>query len=307
MIFYNKKQCTILGSGFGLYGYLPAAVNCGYYVLLPYRYKSIFDGRKELLRYKDSVSFVEKEEEAVKASSLCIVARRPEDQYRLIQQLISFNSLERLILEKPIAPNPKMAWELYKILHESNKNIRVGYSFFYTEWGVQAHKFLKQNSSTLIKIEWTFMAHHFQHEIDSWKRHTDSGGGALRFYGIQLIGILAVANEWTILNSVLYCTNKEEAIRWEALIVCKEDCLVNICVDSKSKNRKFTCQVQTKDNKDIYLYENESPFTASKDDQDCRIGVLEKIIETDSNKDMFIKQSIKLWDLIEKNSKVIMI
>ena len=302
----NKKQCVIWGSGFGLYGYLPAAVNCGYQVFGPKRYQTVFVARKELLCYTDDVFFIENEKSVLKKGSLCIIAKRPEDQYILAQQISNAFGAEKIVLEKPLAPTPEKARKLCKLLLDSHENIHIGYSFLYTEWGKRVCKSLTQKRKASLSIEWTFMAHHFQHNIDNWKRYMASGGGALRFYGIQLIGILAVADNWEVVESSLYCTDKDENVCWKAKISCRDSCLVEICVNSKSETQKFCCHLKEKDT-DEYLYERKSPFIETVEMHDCRVPILEQIISFEGDQSVFIKRSIELWSLIEKKSRIVIV
>ena len=47
---------AIRGSGFGLYGYLPALVGCGRRVVLPERYRARFAERPELAPFANEVA-----------------------------------------------------------------------------------------------------------------------------------------------------------------------------------------------------------------------------------------------------------
>lgn len=300
----NRKQCVILGAGFGLYGYLPAAVNCGYQIFLPKRYQNVFESRKELLGYRDDVFFVENEKDVLGKGDLGIIAKRPEDQYILTRQVLKAFPAQKIVLEKPLAPTPEKAEQLCDLLIESRKNIQIGYSFFYTEWGKRVCKILGQRQKAFLSIEWKFMAHHFQYNIDNWKRYMASGGGALRFYGIQLIGVLAKMDSWNVIESFLYCTKRDENICWQAKISCGDSCLVEICVNSKSEVQNFRCYL--KENETVeYLYERKSPFIETGEKQDCRIPILEQIISFERDQSALIKNSIELWSLIEKKSKII--
>lgn len=302
----SNKQCVIWGSGFGLYGYLPAAVNCGYQVLIPKRYRTIYEARKELICYKNDVFFDEDEKSLLKKGSLCIIAKRPGDQYILAQQIISAICVEKIILEKPLASNPEKAKELYKLLIDSHKNIHIGYSFLYTEWGKRICKCLAHKRKAALSIEWVFMANHYQHSINNWKRYMANGGGALRFYGIQLIGILAMANNWEVIESFLYCTEKDENVCWKAKILCGDDCLTKICVNTKSSTQKFCCLLEETDTIE-YLYDRKSPFIETVEIQDCRVPILEQIVSCEKDQSDLIKKSIELWSLIEKRSRIIIV
>lgn len=127
----------------------------------------------------------------------------------------------------------------------------------------------------------------------------------MRFYGIQLIGILAVADKWEIASSVLYCTKRNEAIRWEMKLFCGNSNYIDICVDSNSSIEKFVCRLESEKGKEDYSYLERSPFLKTGGDKDCRIVILEQIINNKGLEDVLIKKSIELWELIEENSKIV--
>lgn len=303
MTLCKVKWCLILGSGFGLYGYLPAAINCGYHVLLPKRYEASFCERKELCHYRNEVSFIAEDEGAIENISICIFAKRPEDQYAYLDKFLVIPSLKKVIVEKPLAPNPAKAWEVYRKLAESGKDIHIGYSFIYTEWGNQIYEIMKQDCKASLHIAWLFMAYHFRHDIENWKRYKECGGGVLRFYGIQLIGILAAADEWRILDSTIYCTKRGEAVCWKATILCGKGCLANICIDTQSEAERFECRLKAENPCIEYSYSDSGPFLEAKTPQDCRVPILERIIDSPKNDITLIKKSIILWELVEENSR----
>ena len=69
---------TILGSGFGMYGYLPALIECGMKVALPERYRSVIGGRTELVQYMPEVIWCAGTEEALALANGAVVAVRPD-------------------------------------------------------------------------------------------------------------------------------------------------------------------------------------------------------------------------------------
>ena len=92
----------ILGSGFGLYGYLPALMNLGYEVWVPIRYKEKISRRIELQKIVSDI-FLKSEEQILSDCGILVIARRPEDQFALLNQL-SY-SKQKYFLEKPLARN----------------------------------------------------------------------------------------------------------------------------------------------------------------------------------------------------------
>ena len=71
---------TILGAGFGMYGYLPALMDLRSKVVLPLRYRSVLAGRPELAQYVQKIVWSSDVEDALAKSSAAIVALRPVDQ-----------------------------------------------------------------------------------------------------------------------------------------------------------------------------------------------------------------------------------
>ncbi len=187
------SHVAILGSGFGLYGYLPAlAAGCGRRVVLPVRYQARFRQRAELSRFAGSIDWVADELSALKAASSAVLALCPQMQQRWLSTCLDLPNLQHLFLEKPLAATPRAAEMLHEKLHRSGQIVRVSYLFRYLDWVTPLRRFLSSAvSDARVAISWQFHAHHFRHDLSTWKRYHDQGGGAIRFYGIHLIALLA--------------------------------------------------------------------------------------------------------------------
>lgn len=201
---------AIRGSGFGLYGYLPALVGCGQRVVLPERYRARFAERPELAPFANEVVWAKDEASALELADGAALALRPADQAELLARILAQPRLERLILEKPLAPSPDESSKLFEGLLRSKKNFRVGYAFRETSWG---RKFLKGGAPS---VTWTFTAHHFRADLRNWKRSHAAGGGPIRFFGIQLVALLAEAGYREVLSSSGTGGGLEELETWEA-------------------------------------------------------------------------------------------
>ena len=127
--FSCMRRFTILGSGFGLYGYLPALLGLGHKIALPERYRSVVGTRQELSQFVPRVDWCADIEEALAGSEAVVVALRPADQARWIPRLVRTPNIRQLILEKPIAPAPEVAASLLAELEGAGKRYRVGYTF----------------------------------------------------------------------------------------------------------------------------------------------------------------------------------
>ena len=73
----------ILGSGFGLYGYLPAAVALGFSpILCPARYQDKFFSRDELKKFNESISWVDTDQDLIEMATTLVISKRPIDQFK---------------------------------------------------------------------------------------------------------------------------------------------------------------------------------------------------------------------------------
>src|SRR5271154_118804 len=128
-------KVAILGSGFGLYGYLPALRSLSCQILLPGRYRAVVESREELSALADAIAWTENEEAALDLAEAVAVVRRPADQVELMGKLLRKPTLRRLLLEKPLAPNPIAATGLLDQIEQSGKIMRMGYAFGFADWG----------------------------------------------------------------------------------------------------------------------------------------------------------------------------
>lgn len=313
-----SKCCLILGSGFGLYGYLPAACECGYNILLPERYKSILESRRDLNQYIDNVCLVNNDEvqKILNSVNLMIIAKRPEDQEMILDKMLKNTAFpNRIILEKPLAINPNRAVNLWNRINSVNNiSFRIGYSFVYTQWGRQVVSRLMDNGDYDVYIRWSFVAHHFKNEINTWKRHENEGGGALRFYGVQFVGLLSSFGKWDLVCSETLYKEADECYFWHCSLLHGRS-RVNIQIDSDFAKELFSCKIYDKSILNhavppLYEYESISPFeTTKKVNRDARVDILKMIINSFDKDDdgsivdeKCIGNSIKLWEMIDNNT-----
>ena len=114
----------ILGSGFGLYGYLPAVLSKkSNIVYLEKKYKKIINSRKDLNIYKNKIIWIQNFLNSLEIIDYLIIAKRPSDQVKIIKKIINRkNTLKKIFLEKPIAKNPLAAKNLLNILKKKKIN-----------------------------------------------------------------------------------------------------------------------------------------------------------------------------------------
>jgi predicted dehydrogenase len=236
---------AILGSGFGLYGYLPALVDgCKERIVLPERCRSHFNERSELQRFASDVKWEQNEAEVLDCVSGVVLALQPIKQCEWVPQCLARSNIERLLLEKPLAHSPEVAITLFEDLLRSRKVFRIGYTFRYTEWGKQLLNILaSQREGGLLTIRWSFMAHHFRHNLQNWKRFNSAGGGAIRFYGIHLIALLSEIGYRNVSLSQASGTSPEEVEKWVAIFEGPGLPECEVIVDTKSNVSEFKIEL----------------------------------------------------------------
>ena len=77
----------IFGSGFGLYGYLPAIYKISNKIFLNRDYKNIYNKRKELKKYSDKIRWYNNLSNIIDLIDYVVVTKRPQDQLNLIKKI----------------------------------------------------------------------------------------------------------------------------------------------------------------------------------------------------------------------------
>lgn len=229
---------TIFGSGFGLYGYLPALIEgLQEKVCLPRKYLNTVRSRADLSWFEDKVFWVDGEYDVIHHSSKVIVSVNPSRQFGIVKKCVELGFKGHFFLEKPLAESPEKAGRLLEFLDNSGVTYSVGYSFLY----IEALKTYLSNSGdkNLLILNWEFMAHHFAKNLTNWKRVKKEGGGVLRFYGIHVLALLAESGYSDVVSSVLVGENEEEPSLWEAVFSHPTAVNCKVIVDSRSENSSF--------------------------------------------------------------------
>jgi predicted dehydrogenase len=235
---------AILGSGFGLYAYLPALVDgCKQRIVMSDRYRVRFSGRPELRRFAESVQWEENEDSALDYAEGVVLALRPINQCEWIPRCLARSNLRRLLLEKPLADSPESAAVIFDELIRSKKVFRIGYTFRYMSWGKQIlDDFRWTRKGGLISIHWSFLAHHFLHDLRNWKRFHATGGGAIRFYGIHVIALLAEIGYCDVTLSRSFGPSPDEIEKWTAVFGGAGLPECKVVVDTRSTVSKFQAE-----------------------------------------------------------------
>ena len=121
---------SIIGSGFGLYGYLPAIIKLQKKgLVLPEKYKEKILLRPELREFEKDILWVKDSDEALIKTTHLIVAVPPNTQYSLVKKIVKKTNIKTIYLEKPIAPSVEKSNDLLKFLDLNKVKYVVGYSF----------------------------------------------------------------------------------------------------------------------------------------------------------------------------------
>ena len=76
-----ESNWGIVGSGFGLYGYLPALMKLDRNVCTLLRYKERILSRDDIKHYLPELNLVDSYKDLIEFSDVIILAQRPVDQY----------------------------------------------------------------------------------------------------------------------------------------------------------------------------------------------------------------------------------
>jgi hypothetical protein len=310
MIFVPEANVfTILGAGFGMYGYLPALMDLGSKVVLPLRYRSVLAGRPELAQYVQKVVWSSDVEDALAKSSAAIVALRPVDQAAWIPRLVEMSNLRRLILEKPVAQDPQLAASLLEMVEGAGKRYRIGYTFRFTPWARQLRMIIAQPAEAA-SMDWNFLAHHYRTGVVSWKRLNPAGGGAVRFYGIHAVALLAELGYDDVITSNIWGSWDAEIERWEATFVGRGLCPFALRINSRAQEQVFKIIAHDKQATRT-IVDQPDPFFSIRSDVrqafDSRVGVLECLCRSFDDADdvhaVRQKAILALWARVEQKSE----
>ncbi len=314
----------ILGGGFGLYGYLPAACGiAGVQVALPERYRGTVRERAELEHLESRVHWVAADHELFTVADTLVIARRPADQVALVHAMPAHSRVRRIVLEKPIAPTPREAAALLDAIRARGLGVRAGFSMAYTSWAAALPALLHAQGGQC-RVSWQFMAHHFTHDRHGWKREHQEGGAALRFYGIQLLAALT-RHEGTslrVLGSSLHRTGDGSVAAWTCELEVDRGATVRIAVNSQAAVARFAIGAGPEQHgRSVVAWAD--PFrpdaptvpgapnaatgatraTGATPEPDRRIRMLAEILDPDAPSDYaWIARSTELWNAIESAS-----
>ncbi len=306
----------IIGSGFGIYGYLPAVLLEDKNVYLLEKVKHNFLLRSELAQFYSRIYWINDIECFLNQIDTLIIAVPPLHQSEIINKILDFPNIKNIIIEKPLAPSPEESINILNKLKDLNKNFRIGYSFLYTPWYESLNNIFtnrKMDEIYDLSIVWNFKAHHYKNNLFNWKRYCSQGGGVIRFYGIQFIAVLGFLRFNEIVESKVIGISKDDISFWESIT---KDFFGNVChllIDTDCSEEKFEIilREKTKGLRTLCSLKANSPFDNYENisqDIDNRVAILNKLyidfkkIHLDEDKFNQYQSINYMWALFEKHS-----
>ena len=292
---------TIIGKGFGLYGYLPAIIISKSKLILPKNYKSHIELRSDIKNFVDKIIWSDDCYESISKAKKIVIAISPRKQHYFIKNNKNHLKNKILFLEKPISNDPYNSESLINLLIEENITFYVNYSFIYLDWYKRLKKkILYLSNKDKIIITWRFRAYHISKNIHNWKSNKQLGGGILRFYGIHILAILVALNYENLYINGIELSDKK--IHYSFIDSDKSTIELLIDIDSPINNFNITLYNRLNEQTLIDIYD---PFCENKPERnelDRRVNVLQKHLFKKNEKlksISFNKKVIKLWKKIE--------
>ena len=178
-----RSKIAIIGSGFGMYGLLPAFRRidgcdvvsiCGKNSDRMKQYCKKYN----LNQYDNWKKMLHRE--LPDAIAIAVV---PKYQYEIAKYALE-NGIG-VFAEKPLTTSFATSHELYSLAKKKNLPNVIDFIFpEIPEWK-EAHKLINSNiigKISHINVNWKFMSYDLKNNINSWKTNIDEGGGALSFY-----------------------------------------------------------------------------------------------------------------------------
>lgn len=284
----------ILGSGFGLYGYLPAVEVVSKKIFLEYKYKNKLQNLKISKKIFNKIYWYKNESNIIDKINIAVIAYPPILQSKKIKQLFKNKKLVRyLFLEKPIDKNPIAARKLIKFLIKNKVKFSFGFIFKYLAWSKLINK--KKNLKN-IKIIWNIKK---KNASNSWKYKSKFGGGLIRYYGIHFLKLFSENNFHKIL------INDLKKNHWTLQIQNSKKTVITLIIKYSNKD-KFLIKTQNKN-----LISAPTPIIENIVSKkiDPRVKILKRYINQKirQNGDNYTEslKFVNFWSKIESSFKVV--
>lgn len=277
----------ILGSGYGLYGYLPAIYKISKKIFLDIKYK-------KKIKFKDNFKKIEwysNVENVLSKINYVVIAKRPNDQFKLVKYIFKKNKTVNFFLEKPLAPTPSKAKELLFFLKKKKILFKIGFIFSYLKWYDLIFKNFNHKKSKIL-IEWNFK---YNKNNNSWKKEPRAGGGIIAYYGIHFIKIFSDFNFKKIKENIL------EKYTWRYIVSDKNSNIIKLIININSDKEKFIIRINNK----VLRYQNpfDEVIIGTKEDPRCKYLIKYVLSGFTNSKECFNKHlnCIKFWSNISKS------
>ena len=280
----------IIGSGFGIYGYLPAIYKNSGKIFLNIKYKKKIEKRIELTRYLKRVTWYFDIKDINNKIDYVIIAQNPKKQFLIVKKILRFLKPKHLFLEKPICHTPNKSLNFVEFLHKNKIKFSVGYLFAYLNW----YRYIKKNLTYNQKFEITWRIK-LNKKNNLWKSNHKEGGGLVRFYSIHLFRLfhdLDLTKIHKVSVNKKHCKFILKDLKENKIFLNVKYALIN--------------QFHIRHNKNYFL-KSSNPFIKSiKINKDPRVSIIQKYI-----KDIFEnfkinykheKKFIEFWKQIEMES-----
>ena len=147
----------ILGSGFGIYGWLVAIKkNSNNEILTFKKYKKIIELRKDTKKYGKKIKYFNDENEILYNSDKIVIAKTPFEQERIVKKIIKLRLKKKLYLEKPLASDPTKSIAILKLLKKNRIPFAMSLPFQKTPWFRILQKKILQKNFKHAEIIWNF-------------------------------------------------------------------------------------------------------------------------------------------------------
>ena len=282
----------ILGSGFGLYGYIPSINSFSKKIYLKKKYKEFYYSRKELVKFSKKICWYSNLNEVIKKIDYVVIAQRPIDQNKNLKFFLKKkNKIKHFFLEKPLGKNPIISKRMIVDLNKKKIRYSLGFIFEFTKWYNFLKKKIKKNNNNF-NIFWSIKKD--TNSKKSWKHNNSQGGGILRFYGIHFIKIFSDLNFINIQRNIL---NKYS---WNIEVSRNDSNKINLRINFKHSN-KFLIK---NNNKKIFYSSNPFLKKIIYNKLDPRCLFIKKYIKknlstTYMNLNRY-KKFVEFWEKIEQ-------
>jgi predicted dehydrogenase len=236
----------IIGSGFGVYGILPAFLAIEECEVISYCSRN----PERFLKYKESRKLSQKinvysdwremfEKENLDAVAIAVI---PEYQFDIAMKALEIGL--HVFAEKPLTVTFEQAKQLKEKAEE--KKLTTAVDFIFPE--IYEWRIAKENIDNLISVKasWDFLSYDLANSVSGWKTSKGKGGGAASFYVSHMLHYIEYfAGEVSSMSSLFSHSEKSfggAEVGVDALIYTKKNVVCNLhfsCASAYKKEHKI--------------------------------------------------------------------